>query len=546
MGTTNYDKAYVKCYELVIDITKDIKDFFYPGQYSFAELDENLPVSQKLELIKKDLESMKFEKEIPSELFKYLQAYYPVEKVLSSDIKNDELSFLFYGNLQRLSDEIKNKYLPFIKTISIKKYREDNPSKRFKDEEIWESLLASDKDVEIMESRINDVIWAGIDGSKMDIADGFLMEQYKLDEIEYRRYLNGEQNEFSSISKKENDKAKLKVNFKNFDRYFGEIIGQDEAVTLIRRVLMRNIMFYNAKEVDEDKNERQRGPLATFMFYGPTGTGKTETSKIMADFIYGDENKMLLLDMNSYKDSHVSASAIKGHPEGYVDSAKGTDFTRFLEKNDRGIIVLDEFEKANPEVREIFMTMLDEGKFKDALGNIYDLSGYVFIATTNVSKVFEKKRPQIGFHDFNSVEAKREEEMAIKDQLREIFTAPIMNRFNNIVGFNKISRKAGASICENLIIKLCKKFERRSFDGIQPKIKINDMNLIVDYVLEESNFNKDGVRCIKNNINDIIGSQILEEIIDGNGDLVLSFNSQKRKVEVSKEMLVVKQKTNNI
>ena len=113
MGTTNYDKAYVKCYELVIDITKEIKDFFYPGQYSFEMLDENLPVSQKLELIKKDLESMKFEKEIPTELFKYLQVYYPVEKVLSSDIKNDELSFLFYANLQRLADEVKNKFLSY-------------------------------------------------------------------------------------------------------------------------------------------------------------------------------------------------------------------------------------------------------------------------------------------------------------------------------------------------------------------------------------------------------------------------------------------------
>ena len=477
---------------------------------------------------------MKFEKEIPSELFKYLQVYYPIEKVPSTDIKNDELSFLFYANLQRLHDLVKDRYLPFIKTISIKKYRDDHPGKIFKDEQIWETLLSTPKEVDIMESRINDVIWAGIDSSKMDIADGFLMEQYRLDEIEYKRYLNGEQNDFSSITKKEEDKTKLKVNFKNFDNYFGDIVGQDEAITLIRRVLMRNIMFYNAKEIDENNSEKQKGPLATFMFYGPTGTGKTETSKVMADFIYGDENKMLLLDMNSYKDSHVSASAIKGHPEGYVDSAKGTDFTRFLEKNEQGIIILDEFEKANPEVREIFMTMLDEGKFKDALGKTYDLSGYIFIATTNVSKVFENRRPKIGFYDSNSVEVKREEEMAIKDQLREIFTAPIMNRFNNIVGFNKISRKAGATICENLINKLCKKFEGRSFDGIQPKIKIVDMDKIVEYILEESNFNKDGVRCIKNNINDIIGSQILEEIINGNGNLVLSYN-EEGKIEVTKE-----------
>ena len=107
---------------------------------------------------------------------------------------------------------------------------------------------------------------------------------------------------------------------------------------------------------------------------GATGTGKTECSKRIADFVFKDAKKTLILDMNSYKDGKIGASAIKGHPEGYVNSEKGTDFTRFLKNNKNGIIVLDEFEKADKEVRELFMTMLDEGSFKDALGNVYDLS----------------------------------------------------------------------------------------------------------------------------------------------------------------------------
>lgn len=522
MGTTNYDKTYIKCYELVMDLTKEIKDFFYPGQYSFTRFDKNMTYSKKLEVIRKDLESVKFQKEVPSGLFKHLEAYYPIEKVANDDVLNDHLSFLFHANLQKIIDLVKDKYLPFIKTMSIKEYREELLEKRMSDEEIWEKLLSDREKVKVMESRVNDIVWAIIDRSKFDIVDGFLMQQYRLSEIEYKRYLNGEVNDFSSIINNSDDSVKLNVNFNKFNDYFGDIIGQDDSLNLIRRVLLRNIMFYNAKCVDQSIVERQKGPLATFMFYGPTGTGKTEVSKRMAEFVYGGEDKLLILDMNAYKDPKISASAIKGHPEGYVDSNKGTDFTRFLDKHEHGIIVLDEFEKSTGEVREIFMTMLDEGKFKDSLGKVYDLSGYIFIATTNISKVFEQKKPQIGFGNADTIESKRMEEIEIKDKLREIFTSPIMNRFNNIVGFEKISRSAGAVICENLINNLVKNFENRNFNGIRPKVKISNIDKLVEYILNESNFSKDGVRTLKNNVNDIVGSLILEEIVKGNKNIKIS------------------------
>ena len=523
MGTTNYDKTYVKCYELVMDLTKEIKDFFYPGQYSFNRFEKNMAYTNKLEIIRKNLESIKFQKEVPSGLFRYLEAYYPIEKVMNDDPLNDHLHFLFYANLQKTVDLAKNKYLPFIKTMAIKQYRDELFEKKMSDEEIWAKLLSDKEKVRAMESKINDVVWAIIDRSKFDIIDGFFMEQYKLNEIEYRRYLNGEVNDFSSITNNVDESVKLPVDFNKFNDYFGDIVGQEDSLNLIRRVLLRSIMFYNSKYIDENKPDKKRGPLATFMFHGPTGTGKTEVSKRMAEFVYGGEDKLLILDMNSYKDSRISASAIKGHPEGYVDSSKGTDFTRFLEKNEHGIIVLDEFEKANEEVREIFMTMLDEGKFKDALGKVYDLSGYIFVATTNISKVFEQRRSQIGFGNIDSAEAKKAQEIEIKDKLREIFTAPIMNRFNNIVGFSKISRSSGAVICENLIKNLIKSFENRSFNGIRPKIKIINMDKLVEYILQESNFSKDGVRTLKNNVNDVVGSLILEEIVKGNKNIVYNF-----------------------
>ena len=528
MKKEDYYKSYIDCYNLVIDITKIIKDFFYPGEYNFSRIDSSLPLEEQMRLIKKDLESMKFEKEVASEFMKNLEYYYYDPNETTDDLERfiDGVDFYFKPQLKTMKEKIKTKYLPFIKLIAISDFKDTNMGK-YSDDQAWKMVLADKEDVEDMESKIKDVIWALMDGSKEDIADNFLKDAYKLDSIEFNRYINGINNEYSSITKNHDDENKIGANFKLFDKYFEDIFGQDRSIECIRKTLLRSIMFYNAEDITEKGYSGSQGPLATFMFYGPTGTGKTETAKKMAKFVYGSDKKMIILDMNSYKEPKVAAAALKGHPEGYVDSDKGTDFTRFLTNNDKGIIVLDEFEKSCNEVRELFMTMLDEGSFKDALGNVYDLSGYIFVATTNVSALFENKTRKIGFQSADEKQIIKDEETRIRDELRNIFTAPIMNRFNNIIGFNEIKKEDAIKITKHLIFKLIKKYENKKFNGINPKIKIDNIDEIVDIILEESNFKKDGVRSLKNVINDLIGSQILEEIVDGKEKILVTTNEGK-------------------
>ena len=513
-----YCNTYIYCYKKVNNITKVIKDLLYPEEFEFASLDDSKTTDEILQIIRNDLENKEYVDEVPYDFVNLLEMYYP-----NDDVDENSL-FLIKEKLEKdlneLEEMIIKKYIPFIKTYTLESFP-DRDSGKYTDAQIWEMSLKNPKYLSRMDNLFEDIIWAGLDSKSYDIVDGYIKQSFSVNDFEFNRYIGGSGTK-SSIVRKKKGSNKINADFTKFDKCFEDIYGQDEALETIKKVLKRNILFYNAENINEEEKVTSRGPLATFMFYGPTGTGKTEAAKLMADFIYNDENKLLILDMNVYKDSNVAANAIKGFPESYKDSEKGTDFTRFLAKNRDGVIVLDEFEKAPKEVREIFMSMLDEGKFKDALGNVYDLSGYVFVATTNASEKLEhKKSTRIGFGTWDEAEEKKEQETNIKEELRKLFTAPIMNRFNNLVHFNKIEYKDAMAITNNLILKMAKKFENKKFGNVTPKIEIRNSDEISKIILKECNYEKDGVRSLKNVVNDLIGSEIMEQILNGKDKILI-------------------------
>ena len=521
MYKEKYIEMYIDCYNKIIDIVSLSKDFLYPDEYEIQRFKKNMTNEDKIEYIKGDLESVSFEKNVNASLLEVLEYFYPDDDKEYTEDALEELEEEAKDKLYDLYDKLVNKYFPFIKQITIRQYP-DVDNKKLNDEDIWK--IALKENVDELEDRVDEIIWTIMDSRDPSLVDKILKDIYFLDDIEFNRYTGSKNGESNSILKSEKPKKMIDCDFQNFSECFEDIFGQKDAIRTIEKVLKRSVFLYNAEDIV--KTKRKNGPLATFMFYGPTGTGKTESAKRIAEFMYNNDKKMLILDMNSYKDGKIGSSALKGHPEGYVNSEKGTDFTRFLKKNEQGIIVLDEFEKADPEVREIFMTMLDEGEFKDALGNIYDLSSYVFIATTNASERFEKKS-SIGFGKGNEKEEKKQEEIEIKNGLREIFTAPIMNRFNNLVYFKKIEYDDAIIICKSIITKMCQTFENKRFKGITPKITVNNIDEIAKIILKECNYEKDGVRSVKNVVNDLIGSYIIEEILDKNANILVDYKDDK-------------------
>lgn len=523
-----YCKDYVECFKKVNDIVELTIKLLYPNKFRITKIDDvDVDLEEIIENIKEDLEDDEYPEIIGYTFTNLLQIYFPEEKIKIESYKSMMDS---YQKLNDLYNNLNDRYLPFIKRMTILYYPDQG--KKHTDDFIWELSLKNDTTVEMMENKIDNIIWGFMDSGSFDVVDDFLKESYHLSDIEFNRYMGGNPNHVSSISRNDEYDDKINVNFKMFDKYFEDIYGQDAAIQVVKKVLKRNILFYNAEDLKET-NKKNNSALATFMFYGPTGTGKTETAKIIADFVFGNKDQLLILDMNSYKDSKVASSALKGHPEGYIDSDKGTDFTRFLSKNTKGVIVLDEFEKADKSVRELFMNMLDEGSFKDALGNVYDLSAYIFIATTNASEKLEHKVARMGFGTPDKDEEIKEQENNIKDSLREIFTSPIMNRFNNLVHFKKIEYEDALLICENVINKMCDMFTNKKFGKITPKIKINNINEISKVILKECNFEKDGVRSLKNVVNDVIGSEIIEQIYQENADIVIDCSNNKITVKKS-------------
>lgn len=203
------------------------------------------------------------------------------------------------------------------------------------------------------------------------------------------------------------------------------IIGQDEAVTAVAEAVRR------ARVGLKDPNR----PIATFMFLGPTGVGKTELSKALAEFIFGDENAIIRLDMTEYMERHSVAKLI-GSPPGYVGYEEGGQLTERIRRHPYSVILLDEIEKAHPDVFNILLQMLDDGRLTDAKGREVDFKNAIIIATSNVGAdmildFLKKKVKEIG--EWDQIKAE------LIEKLKEHFRPEFLNRLDDIIVFHALT-----------------------------------------------------------------------------------------------------------
>jgi len=305
------------------------------------------------------------------------------------------------------------------------------------------------------------------------------------------------------------------------ERIHQRIVGQDEAVKVVSEAIRRS------RAGLKDPNR----PIGSFIFLGPTGVGKTETAKALAEVLYGDEELMVRLDMSEYGERHT-VSRLIGSPPGYVGFEEGGQLTEVVRRKPFSIILLDEIEKAHPDVFNILLQIFEDGRLTDGHGRTVDFKNTTLIMTSNIGTgaISEKK---FGFGDEKEVRKNYEElKEELLGKLRKSFRPEFLNRIDDVVVFHPLTEKHVRKIANLLLEKSKKLLAER---GINLEVTIKAKNYLADRGFDP-NF---GARPLRRLLQREVENPVSDRIISGEyraGDTVkvdligegLSFKLKKR------------------
>lgn len=284
------------------------------------------------------------------------------------------------------------------------------------------------------------------------------------------------------------------------------VIGQSEAVTAIAKAIRRGRVGL----------KDPKRPVGSFIFLGPTGVGKTELCKALAEAMFGDENAMLRLDMSEYMEKHTVSKLI-GSPPGYVGFEEGGQLTEKVRRKPYSVVLFDEIEKAHPDVFNMLLQILEDGRLTDSQGRTVDFKNTIIIMTSNVgARLITEKQSSLGFNSENE-NAEESEKKDIKElvtgELRKVFRPEFLNRVDDIIVFNKLNKDE----IKQIAVKMLKTLENR-LDKMNIKISFTDnaISEIADKGFDENYGARPLRRAIQNEIEDLLSEQMLEgKVKDG-------------------------------
>jgi len=296
------------------------------------------------------------------------------------------------------------------------------------------------------------------------------------------------------------------------------VIGQEEAV----KKVCDSIKMSRAGISDPNK------PIGSFIFLGPTGVGKTELTKKLAEFMFDDEKALIRVDMSEYMERH-SISKLIGAPPGYVGHEESGSLTETVRHRPYSVILFDEIEKAHPEVFNILLQVLDDGRLTDAKGRVVNFKNSVIILTSNIGAEYIDKMERIGFAANSEAKDQYEEaKTKVMEALRESFRPEFLNRLDEIVIFNILSKKAIKDIVQ---IQIAKVKERL----LEKDIKLNIDQKVFDYLAKEGYNPRYGARPLKRLIQQKIltplASIMIENSIMSGGEVFVGVPSSGDKHE---------------
>jgi ATP-dependent Clp protease ATP-binding subunit ClpC len=278
----------------------------------------------------------------------------------------------------------------------------------------------------------------------------------------------------------------------------GKVIGQDEAVTVVSKALRRS---------RADLKDPRR-PIGSFIFLGPTGVGKTFLAQKLAEFMFGDRDALIQIDMSEYMEK-FTASRLIGSPPGYVGYEEGGQLSEAVRRRPYSVVLFDEIEKAHPDVMHLLLQILEEGKITDSLGRKIDFRNTIIIMTSNVGAELLKKQTTMGFgapregHDYDSMREK------ILEETKRVFKPEFLNRLDEITVFHSLDKSHLLQIVDLEVEK------------VKVRLRAKDVEIILDnlaheFVIEKGYDPNYGARPMRRAVERFLEDPLAEEILRGN------------------------------
>jgi ATP-dependent Clp protease ATP-binding subunit ClpC len=303
------------------------------------------------------------------------------------------------------------------------------------------------------------------------------------------------------------------------------VIGQEEAVHAVAKAVRRGRVGL----------KDPKRPIGSFLFLGPTGVGKTEVSKALAEAVFGNENSMIRVDMSEYMEKH-SVSKMIGSPPGYVGHDEGGQLSEKVRRNPFSVILFDEIEKAHPDVFNILLQVLDDGRITDSQGRTVDFKNTIIIMTSNAGAqaIVEPKR--LGFGAAS--DDKQDHELmknSVMEEVKRIFRPEFLNRIDETIVFRMLNKDD----MKQIVTLLSRDLQKRCMEQMDIELTVKDN--AKTYIVEKAYDRKFGARPLKRKLQEEVEDQLAEEIIAGRikrGDKVAAV--------VKKEKLILQKESPNL
>ena len=299
------------------------------------------------------------------------------------------------------------------------------------------------------------------------------------------------------------------VRVRNLEQILHErIVSQDEAVRAISRAIRRGRVG-----IKDPKR-----PIGSFMFLGPTGVGKTELSKALAEAVFGSENALIRIDMSEYMEKH-SVSKMIGSPPGYVGFDEGGQLSEKVRRNPYSVILFDEIEKAHPDVFNILLQVLDDGRITDAQGRRVDFKNTIIIMTSNVGAQSIIAPKKLGFASAEDTKQSYLDMKAkVMDEVRQLFKPEFLNRIDEIIVFHQLTKENMGKIVDIMLGDIIGRLKQSM------NVEIEAADAAKQVLINKGYDEKYGARPLRRALQTLVEDHLAEEILDGKikaGDHVL-------------------------